>query len=122
MLYTSHKLIMGDKHGLGGDLVKGTLDVLILKSLRRAPQHGYAIAQYIHRTSEDILRVEEGALYPALHRLEVRGLLRGKWGVSENNRRAKYYELTAAGRKCLADETTSWLRLSGAVTRVLESA
>ena len=122
MLYTSHKLIMGDKHGLGGDLVKGTLDVLILKSLRRAPQHGYAIAQYIHRTSEDILRVEEGALYPALHRLEVRGLLRGKWGVSENNRRAKYYELTAAGRKYLADETTSWRRLSGAVTRVLESA
>ena len=113
---------MGDRPGLQGDLVKGTLDVLILKSLGRGQLHGYAIAEAIQQTSNDVLRVEEGALYPALHRLELRGLLSAEWGLSENNRRAKYYRVTAAGRKYLAETTSSWNRLSGAVSRVLGSA
>src|SRR5438045_7869790 len=105
-----------------GDLLQGTLDLLILKSLVRAPMHGYAVAEWIHASSEDVLRVEEGALYPALHRLELRGLLSSEWGVSDNNRRAKYYALTAAGRKQLAEETEHWRRMSGAVARVLQTA
>ena len=112
---------MGDRHGLQGDLVKGTLDVLILKSLSRGRMHGYAIAETIQNTSDEVLRVDEGALYPALHRLELRGLLSAEWGISDNNRRAKYYRLTAAGRKYLAVETSSWERLSSAVSRVLGS-
>jgi len=110
---------MGDRPGLQGDLVKGTLDVMILKSLSRGPLHGYAIAESIQSASDDVLRVEEGALYPALHRLELRGLLSAEWGVSDNNRRAKFYRLTAAGRRHLAEATLSWNRLSGAVSRVL---
>src|SRR5580658_5767560 len=110
---------MGDRPGLKGDLVKGTLDVLILKSLTRGRLHGYAIAEMIENTSNDVLRVDEGALYPALHRLELRGLLSAEWGLSDNNRRAKYYRLTTAGRKYLAVETSSWERLSSAVSRVL---
>jgi len=102
--------------------VKGTLDVLILKSLNRGRLHGYAIAETIQNTSNDVLRVDEGALYPALHRLELRGLLSAEWGLSDNNRRAKYYRLTAPGRKYLAVETSSWERLSIAVSRVLGSA
>jgi transcriptional regulator len=113
---------MGDRPGLGGDLVKGTLDVLILKALQRGPRHGYAIAESIEQSSDEVLRVEEGALYPALHRLELRGLLRAEWGISDNNRRAKFYRLTAAGRRRLAEETSNWKRLSTAVTQVLESA
>jgi len=113
---------MGDKSGLRGDLVQGTLDMLILKTLTRGLMHGYAIAEFIQQTSEDVLRVEEGALYPALHRLELRGLLASQWGVSENNRRAKYYKLTAVGRKYLADEASGWERLAGAVSRVMQTA
>jgi len=105
-----------------GDLLQGTLDLLILKSLVRAPMHGYAVAEWIHQSSQDVLRVEEGALYPALHRLELRGLLSSEWGASDNNRRAKYYALTAAGRKRLAEETEYWRRMSGAVARVLQTA
>jgi PadR family transcriptional regulator PadR len=105
-----------------GDLLQGTLDLLILKALANGSQHGYGVAEWIHATSEDILRVEEGALYPALHRLELRGLLEAEWGTSENNRRAKYYSLTAAGRKELAQETEHWTRLSGAVARILQTA
>jgi transcriptional regulator len=105
-----------------GELVQGTLDMLILKTLSRGPLHGYAIAEYIERTSEDVLRVEEGALYPALHRLEVRGLLAPEWGVSDNNRRAKFYRLTAAGRKKLAEEATHWTRLTGGIARIMETA
>jgi len=101
--------------------VKGTLDVLILKSLSRGRMHGYAIAETIQNTSDEVLRVDEGALYPALHRLELRGLLSAEWGISDNNRRAKYYRLTAAGRKYLAVETSNWERLSSAVSRVLGS-
>ena len=83
--------------------------------------HGYAIVESIQETSEDVLRVEEGALYPALHRLELRGWLAAEWGLSENNRRAKYYRLTPAGRKQLAVESNNWQRLSGAVMRVMEA-
>src|ERR1700741_4224082 len=93
------------KKDQSGDLLQGTLDLLILKSLARGPLHGYGVAELIHESSQDVLRVEEGALYPALHRLELRGLLCAEWGTSENNRRAKYYALTAAGRKQLTQET-----------------
>jgi PadR family transcriptional regulator PadR len=113
---------MGTKKENPGDLLQGTLDLLILKALARDSQHGYAVAEWIHETSEDVLRVKEGALYPALHRLELRGLLTAEWGASENNRRAKYYSLTAAGRKQLALETEQWQRLSGAVARILQTA
>jgi len=104
------------------ELLQGTLDMLILKALARGRQHGYGVAEWIHRYSEDALRVEEGALYPALHRLELRGLLSAEWGASENNRRAKYYSLTAAGRKHLAEETEHWRRVSGAIARILQTA
>jgi len=102
-----------------GEFLPGTLDMLILKALCRGEMHGYGIAQFIQRASEDVLRVEEGALYPALHRLEVRGWLESKWGVSSNNRRAKYYRLSSLGRRELARETEFWHRVATAVTRVL---
>ncbi len=105
-----------------GDLLQGTLDMLILRALTSSAKHGYAIADLIHQRSEDVLRVEEGALYPALHRLELRGWLTSEWGVSENNRRAKFYRLTAAGRKQLTKESEQWSRLATAVTRVMETA
>ena len=103
---------MGDRYGLRGDLVQGTLDMLILKTLTRGAMHGYGIVEFIQQSSDDILKVEEGALYPALHRLEVRGLLAAEWGLSENNRRAKFYSLTPVGRKYLAEEASSWTRLA----------
>src|SRR6185437_16812917 len=93
-----------------GDLVQGTLDMLVLRALSSGAKHGYAVAEWIHETSQDVLRVEEGALYPALHRLELKGLLSAEWGTSENNRRAKYYALTATGKKQLAEETEYWRR------------
>src|SRR5216110_3394208 len=105
-----------------GDLMQGTLDLLILKSLARGPMHGYGVAEWIHESSQDVLRVEEGALYPALHRLELKGLLSAEWGASENNRRAKYYALTAAGRKKLAEEAEYWRRMSAAIARVMQMA
>jgi PadR family transcriptional regulator, regulatory protein PadR len=113
---------MKDKKENPGDLLQGTLDLLILKALARGSMHGYGVAEWIHESSQDVLRVEEGALYPALHRLELRGLLSAEWGTSDNNRRAKYYALTAAGRKRLAEETEYWRRMSGAVARVLQTA
>jgi PadR family transcriptional regulator, regulatory protein PadR len=105
-----------------GELLQGTLDLLILKALARGAMHGYGVAEWIHQTSEDVLRVEEGALYPALHRLELRGLLSAEWGLSDNNRRAKFYSLTASGRKHLAQEAEFWRRMSGAVARILQTA
>ena len=105
-----------------GDLLPGTLDMLILKTLSRGPLHGYGIAQFIQRASLDVLKVEEGALYPALHRLEVRGWLRATWGTSDNNRRAKFYRLTAAGRKQLADEASYWARMTAGIARIMETA
>jgi PadR family transcriptional regulator len=113
---------MKDKRESPGDLLQGTLDLLILKALAKGSMHGYGVAEWIHESSQDVLRVEEGALYPALHRLELRGLLGSEWGTSDNNRRAKYYALTAAGRKRLTEETEYWRRMSGAVARVLQTA
>jgi len=104
------------------DLLQGTLDLLILKSLAGGPMHGYGVAEWIHESSQDVLRVEEGALYPALHRLELRGLLSAEWGVSDNNRRAKFYALTSTGKKQLMHETEYWRRMSGAIARVLQTA
>lgn len=101
------------------DMLQGTLDMLILRTLLFGPIHGHAIAKSIERTSEDVLRVDHGSLYPALQRLERRGLISAKWGTSENNRRARYYRLTAAGRKQLTNETSKWERLSEAIARIL---
>jgi len=113
---------MGEKQSNPGEILRDTLDMLILKALKHRPLHGYAIAEFIEQTSEEVLRVEEGALYPALHRLELRGWLGSEWGISENNRRAKYYRLTSAGRKQLAEEAARWDRLASAITRVMGTA
>jgi len=105
-----------------GDLIPGTLDMLILKALESGPLHGYAVTEWIHGRSHDLLQVDEGALYPALHRLELRGLLSAEWGASENNRRAKFYRVTAAGRKHFQSERERWTRLAAAVGFVLAGA
>jgi transcriptional regulator len=101
------------------NLLQGTLDLLILHALQRGPMHGYAVAQAIHLLSDEVLTVEEGSLYPALYRLELDGAISATWGVSENNRKAKYYEITRKGRKGLAAQQQTWNRLSTAVQRVL---
>ena len=103
------------------DLLQGTLDMLILKTLALEPTHGYGIAVRIQQVSKDVLRVNQGSLYPALRRLERRGWIEAEWGESENNRRARYYHLTKAGRKQLAEETREWTRLAQAVARILEN-
>jgi len=105
-----------------GELVQGTLDMLILRTLARGPLHGYGIAQSIQQISQEVLRVEEGSLYPALHRLELDGTIDSEWGQSANNRRAKYYRLTAPGRKRLSREAGNWRRLAEAIARVMETA
>lgn len=102
------------------DLLQGTLDLLILQTLLFGPRHGHAIAKSIEQTSQDVLRVDHGSLYPALQRLERRGWITAAWGTSENNRRARYYRLTAAGRKQLASETSKWERLTEAIARILQ--
>jgi PadR family transcriptional regulator len=104
------------------DLVQGTLDLLILKTIALEPMHGWGIAQRIRQVSGEVLQVNQGALYPALHRLEQSGWIKAKWGESENNRRAKFYSLTAAGRKYLEQEETNWNRLSIAIGLVLETS
>jgi PadR family transcriptional regulator PadR len=104
-----------------GELVQGTLEMLILRTLARGAMHGYAIAVAIESRSEDVLRVEEGSLYPALHRMELAGLLTSEWRISETNRRAKFYKLTAPGRKNLAAQSTNWNRLVLAIARVMET-
>jgi transcriptional regulator len=101
------------------ELLQGTLDMLILKALDNGPLHGYSVARWIHERTDDVLRIEEGSLYPALHRLEKRGWVRSEWGVSENNRQAKYYKLTRTGRKQLRIELASWDRLAAAVANVM---
>jgi len=106
---------------LGGELVQGTLDMLILKTLARGPMHGYGIAQHIQQVSDEVLRVEEGSLYPALHRLELDGVIDSEWGRSTNNRRAKFYRLTAVGKKQLAKEADRWTRLAHAIARIMEA-
>lgn len=100
-------------------LLQGTLDLLILHALQRGALHGYSIAQTIHLLSDQVLKVEEGSLYPALYRLELDGAIAAKWGLSENNRKAKFYEITKRGKKLLAAEQDTWTRLSLAVARVL---
>jgi transcriptional regulator len=104
------------------DLPQGTLDLLILKTLALGAQHGWAISQRVQQISRDVLRIQEGSLYPALHRLERRGWLKARWGASENNRRAKFYELTSAGRKQLETEKSAWRKLTVAVAHILETA
>ena len=105
------------------DRLQGTLDLLVLKTLAsRGPMHGYGITLHIEQISQEILRLEEGSLYPALHRMTQAGWLRSEWGASENNRRARYYSITAAGRRQLADEEKNWAQLTEAVARVLRFA
>jgi PadR family transcriptional regulator PadR len=101
------------------DLLQGTLDLLILKTLAEDEMHGWGISQKIQQVSEEVLQVNQGSLYPALHRLEQQGLIEAEWGSSENNRQAKFYRLTREGKKQLAEETRNWERLSAAVARVL---
>ena len=104
------------------DMIYGTLDMLILKAVQHESRHGLGIADRIHQISSDELRVEQGSLYPALYRLEAEGLIRAEWGVSDNNRKARYYELSAAGRKRLAAEVEHWERITAAVNIVLAKA
>jgi len=104
------------------DLVQGTLDLLILKTIALEPMHGWAVAQRIRQVSKEVLQVNQGALYPALHRLEHGGWIKAKWGESDAKRRAKFYSLTAAGRKRLEQEEANWRRLSAAIVLVLEPA
>jgi PadR family transcriptional regulator PadR len=101
------------------DVLQGTIDLLVLKTLARGPLHGYGIATTIQRISSDALRVEEGSLYPALHRIEQEGWIRSEWGLSEKNRRAKFYSITAAGRRQLGREEKQWDKLTAAVATVL---
>ena len=104
------------------DLMQGTLELLILKTLSHDSMHGYGIAQRIHQAVDDLLKIEDGSLYPALYRMEERGWISSEWGVSENNRRAKFYKLTRAGRKHLDAERANWDRISRAVTKILQTA
>jgi PadR family transcriptional regulator PadR len=103
------------------DLVQGTLDLLILKTLQLEPMHGWAIAQRIKQLSNDVLQVQQGSLYPALHRLEQQAWIQAEWGESDNNRRAKYYSLTKAGRRQLEREAVSWERLSSAISAIVKA-
>jgi transcriptional regulator len=104
------------------DLMQGTLDLLILRTLRFGPSHGHAIAQRVRTMSDDVLHLETGSLYPALHRLEAQGLIDAEWSISDKGKRAKYYQLTKAGRKRLVSEQSKWERLSAAMARVLRPA
>jgi len=104
------------------DLMQGTLELLILKTLARESLHGYGIVQRIHESVEDLLKVEDGSLYPALYRMQERGWIKSEWGVSENNRRAKFYKLTRAGQKQLERERANWERVSKAISRILQTA
>src|SRR5262249_18846761 len=104
------------------DLLQGTLDLLILKALQLGPTHGYGVSVLIRQMSREVLQIEQGSLYPALYRLERRGWIAADWGVSDNNRKARFYRLTASGRKQLVQETSDWERLSAAINRVLKVA
>lgn len=104
------------------DLLQGTLDLLVLKALSWQPMHGYAVARWIGSATQDDLRIEEGALYTSLHRMEKRGWIESEWGLSENNRRAKYYQLTTDGRRQLRTRVATWTRYARAVSRVLQTA
>ena len=104
------------------DLLQGTLDLMVLRILETGANHGWGISQRIQQISQDVLRINQGSLYPSLHRLEAQGWIAAEWGSSDNNRRAKYYSLTRAGRRQLAEETANWSRIAGAISRVLETA
>ena len=104
------------------DLMQGTLELLILKTLSRDSMHGYGIARRIHEAVDDLLKIEDGSLYPALYRMEERGWIKSEWGLSDNNRRAKFYKLTRAGRKHLEGECSNWERVSQAINRILQTA
>jgi len=116
--YSTGALAVADS----SDLLQGTLDLLILKTLQLGPMHGWGISQRLQQTSDDVLQVQQGSLYPALHRLENRGWVKAEWGPSDNNRRAKFYELTATGKRQLAREIAEWERLSSAIALVLKHA
>jgi len=111
---------MVDKKGQAGELLQGTLDVLILKALGLEPLHGWAVSERLQQISSDALRVGQGSLYPALHRLERRGWIKAEWRITDNNRKAKYYHLTPAGRKQLKAEVEAWRKLAGVVSHVLD--
>lgn len=102
-------------------LLQGTVELLVLKTLSWGPMHGYGIASWIESVTDDVLRVEEGSLYPALYRMTRKGWIRGEWGVSENNRRAKYYHLTAEGRRQFSEQLTGWRRMADAVSRAVSA-
>lgn len=104
------------------ELLQGTLEMLILKTLTHGPNHGYGVAQKIEVLTQDVLKIEEGSLYPALHRLAKRGMIAAEWGLSENNRRAKYYTLTTAGKRQLEVETSSWERFATAISNIMHPA
>ena len=104
------------------ELPQGTLDLLLLRTLMLEPLHGWAISERVQQISKDAVQIQQGSLYPALHRLERKGSIKSSWGISKNNRRAKYYELTASGRKQLQTETDAWRRLTAAVGQILEGA
>jgi len=108
--------------GVRIDLPQGTLDLLILRTLALGPQHGWAISERVQQMSSDVLQIQQGSLYPALHRMERRGLIKARWGTSENNRRAKYYELSKNGRQQLEVQTDAWQKLTAAVAQVLGTA
>jgi len=110
-----------DEHPLQGEMLQGTLDLLILQTLLPGPAHGHTIAHVIEHRSEDVLQVEHGSLYPALHRLETRGSIASYWGISENNRKARFYAVTKAGRRQLAAETAHWERIAAVMARLLRS-
>ena len=104
------------------DILQGTLDMLVLKTLTRGKMHGYEVAKWIRQTTEDALQVEEGSLYPALYRMEKKGWIKSEWGASENNRKAKYYSLTDAGREQLQVESSGWIRLTEAISKIMQTA
>jgi PadR family transcriptional regulator, regulatory protein PadR len=120
--YTPLEYLLKNMQNSKAELLQGTLDLLILKTLNLGSLHGYAIVQSIQRCSDEILAVEEGSLYPALHRMEEKGWIAAEWGRSDNNRRAKFYSLTRAGRKQLEEETAIWERICHAITLVLNAA
>jgi PadR family transcriptional regulator PadR len=113
---------MNERNPNNAEMVQGTLDMLILRTLITGPAHGHTIAHVIEHTSEDVLEVEQGSLYPALHRLEARGWVTSYWGTSENNRKAKFYKLTPAGKKQLTEETQRWRKVVTAIGRILGEA
>src|SRR5215216_408869 len=118
-----HSLAKGEAMGAeSGDLLQGTLGILVLKALLAGPSHGYGIARWVENATDDVLRIEEGSLYPALRRLEDRGWVRSEWGLSENNRRARFYTISSTGRSHLRSEAALWMRYAGAVTQVLRAA